>query len=139
MSDASPDYLNQELRQRVDQVFYGSDYESAPASDWLEDDEEEYDLEGYKPLLAWEREAIGRDIFNSLEVTVTDKLALLESVTGELVMERVVFLETENDEGDEEDCLTMNMYDGQIFYENEVRHETAAQEFNNRFRIVEDL
>jgi hypothetical protein len=139
MADASPERMNQELCHRVDQLFYGTDYVSIPVSEWLGDNDGERDSEGKKPLLVWERELLGRDIFRGLEVMASDRVALLEQKSGELIMERYVCLETENDDEETEDYFSLNMFNGEIYYEDQENHDNAIQEFTERFRIVEDI
>lgn len=139
MADASPERMNQELCRRVDQLFYGTDYISIPVSEWLGDNDGERDSEGKKPLLVWERELLGRDIFRGLEVMASDRLALLEQKSGEFIMERFVCLETENDDEETEDYFSLNMFNGEIYYEDQENHDNAIQEFTERFRIVEDI
>ncbi len=84
----------------------------------------------------WERERIGRDIISAKAVTITDKLSLLETSNGEWVMERWCCIYTEID-GEDEHFFSINMYDGHVFYENDVFCNTAEQEFNSRLKIVE--
>lgn len=122
----------------MDQLFYGTDYESVPVTEWL-GGQEERDVDGKKPLMVWERELLGRDIIRGLEVTASDRLAMLELASGSYVIERYVCLETEDDDEEIEDCFSMNMVNGEIYYEDQSHHENALEEFTKRFRIVEDL
>lgn len=140
MAEFSPyDHTDQDLRERVDRLFQGTDYVSATVGEWLGDEDMDRDGDGKKPLLVWERELLGRDIIQGLEVTASDRLALLEQMSGELIMERYVCLETEDDDCETEDSFSMNMYNGDVYYEDQACHDTAATEFMKRFKIVEDI
>lgn len=138
MAETSSDFCNWELRERADRIFYGIAYEDVPLHEWF-GDELEYADEGKEPLLAWERETIGRDIMQGLEVVASDRIALFRKISGELCMERHVCLDTEDDDEETIDFYSMNMYSGEIAAENGMSYESIAQDFENRFRIVEDI
>lgn len=140
MADAFPDHANVALRERIDNLFYDLDYDySIPADEWYGGNEDEYDNEDEKPLMYLEREILGRDIFNGLEIIATDQLALIELASGKWIIERHVCLETENDNEEIEDYFSINMYSGEIYYDDMSKHDIAQHEFEKRLRMVEDI
>ncbi len=138
MADTSPHFRNRELRERADYIFCGLEYEDVPLDEWF-GDEFEYADDGKTPLLAWERETIGRDIMQGFEVVASDRLALFSTIGGGLCVERHVCLDTEDDDAETIDFYSINMYNGEITTENGFSYDSIRQDFENRFKIVEDI
>ena len=135
MSRETSHQANSELIQRIDRLFLTTTFASGDAKSWLEDDED-LDAQGKKPLLVWEREVHGRNLEDT-EVFLTDSLALLQQKTGEWILERWVYLDTEIGDNDGP-CFFLNMYDGQMYYENQEHHDVAVEVFDEKLRIVEE-
>lgn len=135
MADTSPHYVNEGMRERIDRLFYGLEYEVMPVDEWLEGDTEP----APEPLSVWYRELLGRDILRGHEVTAQDTLVVSAKACGELIMERFVYLDTEDDDEVTIDHYVLNMYSGEIDALYPEGQQYPVQNFENRFRIVEDL
>lgn len=123
------------MRGRVDRVFYGTEYTGIDVEEWLDEELEE----DQEPLLIMSREALGRDILRGLEVTAQDTLIVSSLPCGQWIMERFVYLDTENDEEETVDHYALNMYSGEIDALYPMGQQYPVQNFENRFRIVEDI
>ena len=135
MSETSPHYLNGELLSRVEQLFDGLSYENILLEDWLDDETATVD----DPLLIMSREIYGRDILHGPEVTAEDTLLVSQLACGKLIIERIVYLETEDDDEETIDHYALNMYSGEIDALYPEGQQYPVQNFENRFRIVEDI
>lgn len=124
------------MRERVDRIFHGTDYESVPVDEWLDGEVDKDEQQ----LMILTREIIGRDILRGLEVTAQDTLMISQvSAYGRLIMERFVYLDTEDDYEEAIDCFALNMYDGTVDTLYPKNLPNAIRNFEQRIGIIEDL
>lgn len=124
------------MRGRVEQLFFGTEYENIPVEEWLDGEVEQ----NQRIMLIMAREIIGRDIFSGLEVTAQDTVMVTRQLCGKLAVERIVYLDTEDDDEETVDHYALWMYTGELdtLYQNS-QQQSSIDNFEKRFRIVEGI